>query len=408
MFTGDAADMPAGCVALNATSNLDGIERNTNEDIWEMADTLHGLAAAGRSYSKKEKELGLKYNENGLLYCQSLRSVHKPIDHYIRDWMHILVNGGVANTQTYHLFEALKKEHVPVELVQEYSLEVVLPKKYGKVSPTWLEKARFSKKGGEFHSFASYMLCLLPIIMMFLIDCVKPTGKLLEHIECWQLLVDIVGLLKSGADFAVQHLELLAKLIAEHHELYLRIYPGRAVKPKWHHLLHLPETYELLKKVISCFVTERKHKSIKRASLFVFRHLEHTCLASIINEQCEQVLNGHSLFQRSFLVNPSLIEVSPTVSLNRSSRAVLDCGELAFDDIIVDTEDSISRVVCFWQQETTIVAQCTTCETVGAGHVFRHTGSTCFIAGGSIIDAVSYRPLPDGSFRVCLPFRAEL
>ncbi len=370
--------------------------------------SLHGLATAGRSYSLKEKELGLKYNEQGLLYCQSLRSVHKPLTHYIRDWMHILVNGGVANTQTYHLFAALKKEHVPVELVREYSLEVVLPKKYGKVSPTWLEKARFSKKGGEFHSFASYMLCLLPIVMMFLTDCVKPTGKLLEHIMCWQLLVDIVGLLKSGADFAVHHLELLAKLIAEHHELYLKLYPRRAVKPKWHHLLHLPETYELLKKVISCFVTERKHRSVKGASLFVFRHLEHTCLASIINEQCEQVLNGHSLFQRSFLVNPSVVEVSPSVTLKRSSRAVLDCGELVFDDIIVDTNDSFSRIVCFWQQETGIVAQCTTCETVGADHVFRHTGNTCFILAGSIIDAVLYRPLPDGSFRVCLPFRAEI
>ena len=39
-----------------------------------------------------------------------------------------------------------------------------------------------------------------------------------------------------------------------------------------------------------------KAQKCQGVSLFVFRHLEFTCLASTINEQCEQVLNGHSLF----------------------------------------------------------------------------------------------------------------
>lgn len=57
-------------------------------------------------------------------------------------------------------------------------------------------------------------------------------------------------------------------------------------------------------------VTERKHRLVKAAALFVFRSLEHTTLAHILNAQCEQVIEGHSLFQKRFLVRPSHLDIS--------------------------------------------------------------------------------------------------
>ena len=50
-------------------------------------------------------------------------------------------------------------------------------------------------------------------------------------------------------------------------------------------------------------VTERKHRLVKSAALFVFRSLEHTTLAHILNDQCEQVIEGHSLFQKRFFIS---------------------------------------------------------------------------------------------------------
>jgi len=76
---------------------------------------------------------------------------------------------------------------------------------------------------------------------------------MMQHIACFLLLVQILGLLSSGADYAVQHMPLLAKLIVDHHTLYVQLYP-HLIKPKFHHILHLPELYMRLQKVISCFV----------------------------------------------------------------------------------------------------------------------------------------------------------
>jgi hypothetical protein len=249
--TTDDSLLPAGTFGLNATS-LVNRRRNSNKDIWRMADTLQQLAADGRDYSEKEKLYGLLYNPLGIIYDLSLRQVHKPVDSYIRDWMHILVSGGVANSQMLGLKDALQKEAgIPMSVVRDYSVQWTLPKQYGNVSPTWLDDARF--EGDSFTSFASYLLTLIPIIGAFLVDNVRAHNVIEDHIECFLLLGMIVGLLSSGADFACQHLTLLAEYIVKHHKLYVRLYPGKYIKTKFHQMLHLPETYQRLKKVLSCF-----------------------------------------------------------------------------------------------------------------------------------------------------------
>ncbi|MDA8583296.1 hypothetical protein N9L68_03660 [bacterium] len=60
---------------------------------------------AGRSVGVMQQLHGLKFNADGVLFKQHLRGLHKPIEHYIRYWMHVLVSGGVANAQTGVLLE---------------------------------------------------------------------------------------------------------------------------------------------------------------------------------------------------------------------------------------------------------------------------------------------------------------
>lgn len=249
------------------------------------------------------------------------------------------------------------------------------------------------------------MSTLVPIIAAFLKEYVRPRDIMAPHIECYQLLADILGLLSSGASYAVQHLDLLASYIQRHHELFVGLYPASAVKPKWHHMLHLPSLYRRLRKVISCFVTERKHKAVKGAALYVFRHLEHTVLADILNQQCEQILDGHSLFQRQFLAHPKTIDVFGH-RLNRSSEAVLECGHIYTGDVIYVVGGVVARIMCFWQLAEHITAQCHVCEKVDECE-YRDGTNVSFVSTDSILDAMSYRPRPDGSFMVLLPFAAR-
>ena len=220
MKTTDDSILPPGTFSLNATS-LEGKSRNTNNDIWAMADRLHDLAEQGHGRATDEmgKLFGLTYNPLGILWDKALRTTHLPVDHYIRDWMHILVSGGVANSEVHGVVKAMKNVNIPLKLLNDYALEFVLPKAYGTVSPTWLAPARFDDKGREFHSFASYLLTLLPIIGCFLQDTVVPHGVMQEHTKCFLKLVTVVELLASGADYAVQRMELLAHLVVDHHKL---------------------------------------------------------------------------------------------------------------------------------------------------------------------------------------------
>ena len=254
IHTTDDDLLPPGTFSLNAHSLKDRA-RNTNDDIWAIADELHFRATNRRAYAERSKELGITYNPNGILLDRTLRTTHLPVDSYLRDWMHILVSGGVANSHIFGLFKALNHEvGLPRHVVNDYATEYTLPSKYGlRVSPTWLAERRFDNDNKSIHSFASYLLTLIPIIAAFLEDMVVPHGVFQEHARCFDLLLTIVLVLSSGAEYGVKHINLLAKSIIEHHKLFVRLYPD-CVKTKLHQVLHLPELYLRLRKILACFV----------------------------------------------------------------------------------------------------------------------------------------------------------
>ena len=401
--------LPAGAVALNSTALTN--EQYSDGDLWAKADNLKGLVAAGRSVKVAEQAHGLKYNESGLLFREDMRAIHKPSQHYIRDWMHILVSGGIANVELGLLLGELKRHHVPTSTVKEYAEEYILPKKYGRMPAGWLDHARVSEE--YVSSFASQLLTIMPVILAFFIDCVAPNGIMAEHIACFALLVDIMGLLSAGLEMTDALCDQLADLIRRHHEMYVRIYGGRGVKPKWRQLLHLPEQFRRLRKAISCFAAERKHRAAKRSAIFVFRHLEHTTLASMLQEQCEQIKDGHSLFQRSFLVQDAAPMELPGVKLTRAVEAVLVCGHIHADDVVFTSDGGVARVQCFFQSaeklsggQAPIIAQCTQCKKIG-GLVYRDTAAHTFVDEDAIVDAVRYKRMDgdhQGGFRIIKPF----
>ena len=159
----------------------------------------------------------------------------------------------------------------------------------------------------------------------------------------------------------------------------------------------LAKAVQGLKKIISCFVIERKHRSLKRVALYVVRHLEHTSLTDLATQQCEQIIDGHSLFQREFLVHPTTVEVFGT-SLTRSNIAVLECGDIHARDIIYVKGGQLARITGFWQSAPGIItAHCIACELV-EGYKYRDSESVVFVQSQTIID---------GEFRVALPFLAR-
>ena len=155
--------IPRGCRGLHSTSIV-GNRRHTNESIWAMADDLAAMSATNRKLH--EQIWGLKYNPHGILFQKNMRHIHRPIEHYCRDWMHTLVSGGVSNRHTGLLLHHLESLGVKTELVKTYAVQCKLPYKYGRnVAASWLDQARLKEE--SFSSFAGIMLCVVPIIAAF-------------------------------------------------------------------------------------------------------------------------------------------------------------------------------------------------------------------------------------------------
>ncbi len=137
--------------------------------------------------------------------------------------MHTFVSGGQANTHTASLLHELKTHCVSVALAREHSMEWKLPRKYGSVSPDWLNELRLNTKDhSSFSSYASTMLILVPIIFAFLMDNVYSCAagaSLTNQIRCYGLLASIISLLQR-VDTAYDNVQRLISMIDEWHAVH--------------------------------------------------------------------------------------------------------------------------------------------------------------------------------------------
>jgi hypothetical protein len=130
--------------------------------------------------------------------------------------------------------------------------------------------------------------------------------ELVDIIRCYALMCAIIGIMSSGSEVAPRFAAKLEELLAEFHTLFALI--SHSIKPKLHHMRHIIDGMLWLGKLLSCFVTERKHRTVKASALHVFRHIAHTVLADVVNKNCEQLISGHDLFKRELLVSPMKIQ----------------------------------------------------------------------------------------------------
>ena len=316
----------------------------TDVAFYEAVTKLEGLADGPKAaLHRMEQMLGLNYHEAGLLFDPWCKTVVRPISHYLRDWMHILVSHGVLGTEMAMLLGLLKGIGVKAEVVQNFARTFTLPKHLGKVSDEWFASDRTSEDTMRF--FASELLTMTPLFASFLEQAIEPRGLLVEHCRCFKVMARIIALLQLGPTGATLHVEELRALISEHHDAYTRLYSRLAIKPKWHHMIHLPEQVSSLGKALSCFVTERKHKQVKAAATWTFKNYEHTVLRSLLHHQTVAMSNPNMW---------SAVSVHGThhnaagVSMDRALVARLPCGAVHRTDLVALVDKAVGEVVCFW------------------------------------------------------------
>ena len=329
------------------------LKYTSSDSVYDIVDQLreaYGTVPQGK-FKRMQQATGINYNPEGLLFIDDrMRQVFRPVEMCLRDPMHSLVSNGVAGTESARLIAELKELGVTIAHLRRYVGAFTLPKAHGKAPTSVMDASKVMVD--SLRCFASELLALAPLLLAFLEDNIVNRGIMLEHYRCYKLMVQILAITTCGPRGGAQRSRELGQSIIEHHELYRRLYPDY-IKPKFHHLLHVEENINHIGLLLSCFVTERKHRSVKRAGLWSFRHYEHTLIADIVSRDIER-LTGEDLRHETRMLNPKEI-----IGYRTSIAVHLPCGEVQHGDIIAYRGKQVVEVQRFWctPDSTDIVLQ---------------------------------------------------
>jgi hypothetical protein len=330
----------------------------------------------------------------------TLRTLFKPVDHTIRDWTHIMVGDGVGNSVLGYALQALKKFNYPMQSVRDFLAECRMPSKYGKARPEWLKDSRL--KLTTLTSFSGIILSIVPILYLYMLSFCQDDPRLEKVFESVRLLHYICGILATGTDKPMNHIDTLKQMMIKLHALFAQL--DWHYKPKIHHMHHIIDSMLWLGKCLSCFVTERKHRQVKDAALHVFRYIEHAVIVDVVNQRCEQILSGHDLFSQMILVEPRECALQP--ELLTSSRAVLECGMVAKGDVVVFADMICGVVLAFFDINDVMFVEVRLMPAVSDDGSLRDDAQTAtvFKECRLIVDSCIWHNTEQaGIVRVCLP-----
>ncbi len=275
-----------------------------------------------------------------------------------------------------------------------------VPHKYGKPDASWLSKKRV--KTYTINSFSGIVLNILPIVYLFLEKFCSRDPDLVDVFRLFQLMHTICGVLSSGSEQPTRHADALRRMMEGFHTIYALI--ADSCKPKLHHMHHIIDGMVWLGKLLSCFVCERKHRTVKDSALHVFRHIEHTVLADVINKQCHQLMHeGHDLFKEEFLVRPR--QVGGVPDLLRSRHAVVHCGGIHVGDVVWCKDGRCGRVHMFYELQGSIVVSLHVySNAMGDPTMFDEAAITdVFLDAREIVDACTWYYIDYGVIKVAVP-----
>lgn len=235
------------------------------------------------AFDDLQQAAGWNFSEHSLV-CSDMAIIADIPDSVFWDWQHSLCSsGGSAQYELNQVLVRVKK--INPELIgtlDGFKTNVVFPKTNAQHARWTFEERMVDKRNAHIKAFASEVLSMVVVLNLWAQLTLKPTGHLLQEVECLELLGRILFLLRLG-DKVLTRLSLLAQLVQQHHDLFVSLYEEEA-KPKLHFMLHIPRLFAWFKKNLSCFVTERKHRQSKKWGAFCYNLMCDTMLRKTLRE----------------------------------------------------------------------------------------------------------------------------
>lgn len=100
---------------------------------------------------------------------------------------------------------------------------------------------------------------------------------------------------------------------------------------------------ECVGKLLSCFVTERKHREAKAAASCVFRDFETTLINDVLAKQCQTIMDGNDMFRTNCLLN-ARPHNEPGLSFETAASCALSFGQVSAGDVMWYDAESCGKV----------------------------------------------------------------
>ena len=274
--------------------------------LWASADllemhrflTLQWAAVIAKrlgvgEFKQLEQTLGYKFRPNGILGSDMALVADLP-ESVNYDWMHtICSSGGVGQYEINGFLRRIlaasrgkaRKKAMWAKL-DNFREVISFPKREPKKRFSFKERY-VTKPNKHVKMFAGEVLQAVVVLGVFCELVLKPDRKLPAEVECFELLVRILYILRAGP-LAVRKVLLLNQLVHQHHDRFVALYPGSA-KIKVHLLLHIPICIARFGNNLSCFVTERKHRESKQIGCFAFNNWTLTMLRRCLIKHLDRI-----------------------------------------------------------------------------------------------------------------------
>ena len=254
-------------------------------------------------FDKVQQAYGLNFSRDSLFADHRLRHICPP-SKYTRDPMHVMLSGGVLQTELHLFLRDLRREFPAMTfatLRAWFGAAWQWPQSRSKHSmDDILSDARQAAgdNDGIFKCGASEALSFYPLLRYFVHQVVAPSGHVAAQrasLLAFFRIMDLLQAAKRGEGVSAE----LDNSISDAMRRHLDCYGDENIRPKHHYMFHMGVQPSADGVYLDAFVAERKHQRTKDAADPVrnTRCLERSALAAALCAYVEQV---HSLVQTGF------------------------------------------------------------------------------------------------------------
>lgn len=269
-------------------------------DVARAFDAVAAVdATPGRTRAqleRAEKAHGISFDKHCLLADHELRRVVCSTS-YARDPMHIMLAGGVLNTEMFSMLRALARSKPGFSfatLRTWLSADWVQAKSRAKSNMREVfneSRETASYRDHTFKAGASELLGAYPILRHFLERFISP-DELKPERAAFLACCRVVDLMQAAKrDGPRDHMPALKAAIAESFRLHLAAHGREFLRPKHHYQWHMCDQADADGFWLDCFTHERKHQVIKDCADLVrnTRTCERSVLAGVVNSSVQQL-----------------------------------------------------------------------------------------------------------------------